>query len=91
MKKIMTKERFAGLKTDEEYKQAVAEGYQEVLDFVTNAIGPASMTDEPLLAAALEVYAKTIKENMRDTEKEIYEEVRQLGVTGIGIPNKREE
>ena len=91
MKKIMTKERFKGLKTEEEYRQAVAEGYQEVLDFVTNAIGPTSMADEPLLCAALEVFAKTLKENMRPTERKIYEKVRQLGVTGVGIPKKTEE
>lgn len=92
MKKIMTKERFAGLeKTDAKYKEVVENCYQEVLDFVSGAIGTASMTDEPLLAAALETYANALKANMQDTEKEIYEYVKELGVTGYMVQKKTEE
>lgn len=91
MKKIMTTERFEGLKGDKEYREEVAKAYQEVLNFVTEAIGTTSMSDEPLLAAALEVFAKALKENMRKTELEIYEDVSKLGVTGISLPKKTEE
>ena len=91
MKKIMTKERFEGLKGEEEYRRVVAECYQEVLNFVTEAIGTTFGADEPLLAAALEAFARTLKENMRDTELEIYEEIRKLGVTGFGVTKKTEE
>lgn len=91
MKKIMTKERFKGLKGDKEYREEVAKAYQEVLNFVTEAIGITSIADEPLLAAALEAFAKTLKENMGETELEIYEDVRKLAVIGFGITKKTEE
>ena len=91
MKKIITKERFEGLSGDKEYREEVAKAYQEVLNFVTEAIGTTSLADEPLLAAALEVFAKTLKENMRETELEIYEDVSKLAVTGFGITKKIEE
>ncbi len=91
MKKIMTKERFEGLKTDEEYRIAVAEAYQEVLNFVTEAIGPTSLADEPLLCAALEVFARTLKSDMGKREFEIYEDISRLEVTGFGVTKKKEE
>ena len=91
MKKIMTKERFEGLRTDEEYRTEVAEAYQEVLNYVTEAIGVTSLADEPLLAAALEKFAETLKANMRPTELEIYEDISKLTVTGFGVTKKKEE
>lgn len=91
MKRIMTKERFKGLKGDEAYRRAVAEAYQEVLSFLTEAIGPTSLADEPLLAAALEAFALVLRKNMRDEELEIYNDVRNLGVTGFGVVKKTEE
>ncbi len=91
MKKIMTKERFEGLKGDKEYREEVSKAYQEVLDFVTEAIGPTSLADEPLLAAAFEVFANTLKANMRETELEIYEDIRKLEVVGFGTTKKKEE
>ena len=91
MKKIMTKERFEGLNGDKEYREEVAKAYQEVLNFVTEAIGTTSLADEPLLAAALEAFAKTLKANMRETELEIYEDIRKLEVVGFGTTKKKEE
>lgn len=91
MKKIMTKERFKGLHSDEEYRRAVEECYQEVLDFVTTAIGRTHVSDEPLLCAAFETFARVLKANMRGPELEIYEEVKNFEVIGFNTQRKIEE
>lgn len=91
MKRIMTAERFRGLHGEEEYREAVEECYQEVLDFVTTAIGQIHVSDEPLLCAALEVFARTLKANMREPELGIYEEIKKLAVIGFNTQGKIEE
>lgn len=92
MKKIMTKERLAGLpKNDEAYLNMAEEAYQEVLNIVSEAIGPTSLSDEPILCAAFEDYAKKLKERMAERELKIYERVRTFDTTGFEIKRRKTE
>lgn len=91
MKKILTKEITQNLKTEEDYKNVAEDGCREIIKFLIETIGTVSMSDEPLLVAALEIYAKILKENMRDTELKIYEKAKQTSVEVAVIPKPTEE
>ena len=91
MKKIMTPERFKGLKSSNEVKRELVKGYQETLDYLTVAVGSVATADEALLAAALERFADALKGDMSSADYKIYKDLKRLKVKSINAIIKEEK